>query len=237
MAANQAGPKVDHPAGLDGMVIAIDGPAGVGKSTISRKVAARYGFTYLDTGAMYRAVAWFLKESATDIEDVPAVEAALERISLQLLPAPSEGDDVGVLVNGEDISTLIRTPEISMIASTVSAIPAVRKKLTRLQRQLGDQGRVVAEGRDMGTVVFPRALHKFYLDASPEARAGRRARQLEARGEEVDTKKLLEMTLARDRQDSERAIAPLRKADDAVLIDTTDLQVDQVLEAIFNRVG
>lgn len=221
---------------IDG-IIAIDGPAGVGKSTISRKVAARYGFTYLDTGAMYRAVAWYLKESGTDIDDVGAVEAALEKVSLKLLPAPREGDDVGVLLNGENISELIRTPEISMIASTVSAIPAVRTKLTRLQRQLGEQGKVVAEGRDMGTVVFPQARHKFYLDASPKARAGRRARQLEARGEEVDEKKLLEMTLARDRQDSERAIAPLRKADDAVVIDTTDLQVDQVLEMIFNRVG
>lgn len=215
-----------------GPVITIDGPSGVGKSTISRRVAAHYGFTYLDTGAMYRAVAWYLLKHGIDIEDVSAVESVLDQISITLIPAEQEDDDVGVLVNGEDISEQIRTPDISMVASSVSALPAVRTKLTALQRQLGSQGRVVAEGRDTGTVVFPGATSKFYLDATPEARTARRAQQLRERGKPVDEEQLLEMTIARDRQDSERPIAPLQKADDAKLIDTTDLNVDQVFEAI-----
>ena len=215
-----------------GPIITIDGPAGVGKSTISRKVAARYGYTYLDTGAMYRAVAWYLVQYGIDIDNSADVESVLDDITITLLPAKNEGDDVGVLLNGENISAQIRTPEISMIASTVSALPAVREKLTAMQRQIGAQGRVVAEGRDTGTVVFPEASNKFYLDARPEARAGRRALQLRERGETVDEEKLLEMTIARDKQDSEREIAPLKKADDAVLVDTTDLTADQVFKAI-----
>ena len=215
-----------------GPIITIDGPAGVGKSTISRKVAARYGYTYLDTGAMYRAVAWYLVQYGIDIDNGADVESVLDDITITLLPAKNEGDDVGVLLNGENISAQIRTPEISMIASTVSALPAVREKLTAMQRQIGAQGRVVAEGRDTGTVVFPEASNKFYLDARPEARAGRRALQLRERGETVDEEKLLEMTIARDKQDSEREIAPLKKADDAVLVDTTDLTADQVFKAI-----
>ena len=215
-----------------GPIITIDGPAGVGKSTISRKVAARYGYTYLDTGAMYRAVAWYLVQYGIDIDNSADVESVLDDITITLLPAKNEGDDVGVLLNGENISAQIRTPEISMIASTVSALPAVREKLTAMQRQIGAQGRVVAEGRDTGTVVFPEASNKFYLDARPEARAGRRALQLRERGETVDEEKLLEMTIARDKQDSERQIAPLKKADDAVLVDTTDLTAEQVFKAI-----
>lgn len=215
-----------------GPIITIDGPAGVGKSTISRKVAARYGYTYLDTGAMYRAVAWYLVQYGIDIDNIADVESVLDDITITLLPAKNEGDDVGVLLNGENISAQIRTPEISMTASTVSALPAVREKLTAMQRQIGAQGCVVAEGRDTGTVVFPEASNKFYLDARPEARAGRRALQLRERGETVDEEKLLEMTIARDKQDSEREIAPLKKADDAVLVDTTDLTADQVFKAI-----
>ncbi len=218
-------------------IITIDGPAGVGKSTISRKVAAHYGFTYLDTGAMYRAVAWYLARNAVDIDDQLALTSALGQISLELLPAADEFGDVGVLLNGEDISGQIRTPEMSMLASTVSAHGAVRDKLTALQRAFGERGGVVAEGRDTGTVVFPGAGHKFYLDASAEARAQRRARQLTERGEAVDQKKLLEMTIARDRQDRERTLAPLKKADDATLIDTTDLNIDQVFTAITEAIA
>ena len=215
-----------------GPVITIDGPSGVGKSTISRRVAAHYGFTYLDTGAMYRAVAWYMLKHGIDIEDTGAVESVLDQISITLIPAQKEDDDVGVMVNGENISNQVRTPDISMVASTVSALPAVRTKLTALQRHLGSRGCVVAEGRDTGTVVFPGATNKFYLDATPEARTARRAQQLRERGKPVDEEELLEMTIARDRQDSERRIAPLKKADDAVLIDTTELDADQVFEAI-----
>ena len=213
-------------------VITIDGPSGVGKSTISRKVAAHFGFTYLDTGAMYRAVAWYLLKHGIDIEDVALVESVLDQITITLLPAEKEDDDVGVVVNGENISDQIRTPDISMVSSTVSALEAVRTKLTALQRHIGSQGGVVAEGRDTGTVVFPGATNKYYLDATPEARSARRAQQLRERGKPVDEEQLLEMTIARDRQDSERQIAPLKKAEDAVLIDTTELDVEQVFEAI-----
>jgi len=217
-------------------VVTIDGPAGVGKSTISRRVASQLGYTYLDTGAMYRAVAWYLQKNHVDIDNESAVAAALRKIVLKLLPSEHEDDDVGVLLNGEDISSLIRTPEMSMLASSASALPAVRDKLTAMQREAGENGNIVAEGRDTGTVVFPDARHKFFLDASPAARAARRARQLRERGEDVDEKKLLEMTIARDRQDRERAIAPLKKAEDAALVDTTDLSIDQVLETVLKTI-
>lgn len=219
------------------VTVTIDGPSGVGKSTISRRVASRLGFTYLDTGAMYRAVAWYIAQKSIDPGDTQAVSAALEAISIDLLPAAGETDDVTVLLNGEDISDQIRNPEMSMLASKVSALAPVRSRLTAMQQELGKRGDIVAEGRDTGTVVFPGAAYKFYLDASAEVRAERRAAQLEARGEQVDRQKLLEMTIIRDRQDSERAIAPLKKADDALLIDTTVLDIDQVLKTILGKIG
>jgi cytidylate kinase len=219
------------------VTITIDGPSGVGKSTISRRLATRLGFTYLDTGAMYRAVAWYINKNSVNPDDAAALQAALEAISIDLMPAASETDDVTVLLNGEDISDRIRSPEMSMLASKISALAAVRSRLTLMQQELGRRGDIVAEGRDTGTVVFPGAAFKFYLDASPEVRAERRASQLEARGEAVERQKLLEMTIARDRQDSERAIAPLKKADDALLIDTTELDVNQVLRAILGTIG
>lgn len=219
------------------VTITIDGPSGVGKSTISRRLATRLGFTYLDTGAMYRAVAWYINKNSVNPDDAAALQAALEAISIDLMPAASETDDVTVLLNGEDISDRIRSPEMSMLASKISALAAVRSRLTLMQQELGRRGDIVAEGRDTGTVVFPGAAFKFYLDASPVVRAERRASQLEARGQAVERQKLLEMTIARDRQDSERAIAPLKKADDALLIDTTELDVNQVLRAILGTIG
>jgi cytidylate kinase len=218
------------------VTVTIDGPSGVGKSTISRQVASQLGFTYLDTGAMYRAVAWHIATNNIDPGDTEAVQAALEAISIDLLPAAAETDDVTVLLNGEDISERIRSPEMSMLASKVSAQAPVRAHLTAMQQDLGRRGNIVAEGRDTGTVVFPGAAYKFYLDGSAEVRAERRAAQLEARGEQVDRQKLLEMTVARDRQDSERALAPLKRADDALLIDTTELDVNQVLKTILDKI-
>lgn len=213
-------------------VIAIDGPSGVGKSTISRNIARALGFTYLDTGAMYRAVALFLQWNRVDLIDDQAMRSSLAKINIQLLPGKNEDDDTGVLLNGEDVSGAIRTSEMAMVASKVSAIPLVREKLTTLQRQLGSTGGVVAEGRDTGTVVFPRARYKFFLDASPEERARRRVRQLRMRGEAVDEQQILEMTLERDKNDCERAIAPLRQAADAWVIDTTSRDIDEVTRLI-----
>jgi len=217
------------------LIVTIDGPSGVGKSTISRAVAERLGYTYLDTGAMYRAVAFHLQIKGIKITDIKAIASELETISIELHPA--EDGDVPVTLNGEAIGDRIRTPEISMLASRVSALPPVREKLTLMQQQIGEKGRVVAEGRDTGSVVFPDAAYKFYLDATPAERASRRADQLRGRGEVVDESKLLEMTVTRDKNDSEREIAPLTKADDATYIDTTGIDAEQVLEILLSVIA
>ena len=217
-------------------VITIDGPSGVGKSTISRKIAESLGYTYLDTGAMYRAVGLYLERNNIDLADERALGRVLETIRIDLFPAGTGDGDVGVLLNGQDVSEEIRSPEIGMVASRVSAIPVVREKLTHLQRAIGGQGKIVAEGRDTGTVVFPKASHKFFLDARPEERAHRRVLQLQAKGEIVDEKQILAMTLERDKNDRERAIAPLRQAEDAVAIDTTERNIDEISRLVLEAV-
>ncbi|MBV5334092.1 (d)CMP kinase, partial [bacterium] len=190
-------------------IVTIDGPSGVGKSTLSRRVAAVLGYTYLDTGAMYRAVALFFKRRQIDLEDDQAVRSALLALDIQLFP-PTKED---------------RTPALGMLASRVSAIAAVRARLTAMQQAIGRCGKIVAEGRDTGTVVFPAAAWKFYLDADPRERARRREAQLRAAGQEVDAEELLRQTLKRDRDDQERVLAPLKKAKDATSIDTTCLDI------------
>ncbi|RUM47915.1 MAG: (d)CMP kinase [Desulfocapsa sp.] len=217
-------------------IVTIDGPSGVGKSTISKRVAASLSFTYLDTGAMYRSVGYKLQESNVDLEDGSAVQQCLDGISLRLLPAASKNSEVRVILDDEDISHAIRSSEMSMLASKVSAIPAVRKTLTRMQREIGGKGHIVAEGRDTGTVVFPAALWKFYLDAAPEERMRRRAAQLREVGKEVDEKELLEMIIKRDRNDQNRSIAPLCKAEDAISIDTSSLSIDEVVQEMLAKI-
>lgn len=216
-------------------VVTIDGPSGVGKSTISRQIAAVLQFSYLDTGAMYRAVGLYLKDKGVDWNNEGALAEQLARIEITLLPAPSPSADTGVIINGVDLSLRIRDPEAGMIASDVSAIGLVRTKLTELQRALGEQGRIVAEGRDMGTVVFPRAKFKFYLDADPEVRAMRRYKQLLAKGDNAAYQEILEQTIIRDRNDSQREIAPLKRADDAYLIDTGKLTIDGVVATVLEQ--
>lgn len=218
-------------------IVTIDGPSGVGKSTISRRVADTLSFTYLDTGAMYRAVGYKLQKSDVNLTNELQVQECLETISLQLLPAPSVNEEVVVILDGEDISDAIRTPEMSMVASKVSALGVVREKLTRMQQEIGAQGNIVAEGRDTGTVVFPDAAWKFYLDADPEERMRRRAAQLRLTGKEVDEQELLQMIIKRDRDDQNRTIAPLCKAADAVTIDTSPLTIDEVVEAMLSEVS
>lgn len=218
-------------------IVTIDGPAGVGKSSVSRKVAAATGFTYLDTGAMYRGVGWYLQQQGVDLKDGAAVAEKLAGLELQLLPAADETSDVGVLVNGTNVTDAIRTPEMAMVASQVSALPAVREMLTQIQRNYGEKGNIVAEGRDTGTVVFPRAAHKIFLDAKPRERAKRRVEQLRGRGVDADFKEILIMTLERDKNDIERAIAPLKKAHDAHRIDTTEITVAQVVDKILRIVA
>ncbi|MBU0944797.1 MAG: (d)CMP kinase [Proteobacteria bacterium] len=226
-------------------IVTIDGPSGVGKSTISRRVAQALSFTYLDTGAMYRAVGLKLKDAGlAKGDDESALRQCLDTISLDLFPAAEGSDDVGVILDGRDVSQEIRSPEMSMIASRVSALPVVREKLTHMQQEIGKKGEIVAEGRDTGTVVFPGAAWKFYLDAAPEVRMQRRAKQLRSKGESVDEEELLEMIIKRDRDDQARSIAPLCKAKDALLIDTGGLTIEEVTAAMlevirkeFSRVG
>jgi cytidylate kinase len=213
-------------------IVTIDGPSGVGKSTISRRIASILSFTYLDTGAMYRAVGLRLKESGVDLEDESAVRRCLDTVSLKLLPPAEGSDDVGVVLDGCDVSKIIRSQEMAMVASAVSALPVVRKKLTFMQQEIGRGGEIVAEGRDTGTVVFPDAAWKFYLDAAPEIRMQRRAEQLRAKGEQVDEEELLAMIIKRDYDDRNRSIAPLSKAVDAHVIDTDVLSIDEVTEAM-----
>ena len=217
-------------------VITIDGPSGVGKSTVSKKVAAALGFTYLDTGAMYRAVGLYFKRFSVEIDNEKDISAALKTLDLQLIPAKDEKSEVGVLINGQKVTDLLRTPEVAMIASRVSAVPLVRDVLTKIQRKLGEKGSVVAEGRDTGTVVFPRAAYKFFLDANPEIRAKRRFEQLAERGLTTTLSEILALTLERDQNDRNRPIAPLKKASDALCIDTTEISLEEVVSIILGTI-
>lgn len=211
----------------------IDGPSGAGKSTISRRLARELGYTYLDTGAMYRAVGLAVQRAGLASAESESLAALLGRLDLNLLAVDG---DTGVILNGEDISAAIRTPEMAMIASTVSALAMVRSRLTELQRRIGAQGSVVAEGRDMGTVVFPGAAHKFFLDASPAERANRRVLQLRQQGQQVDEQEILAQIVERDRADSARALAPLKPALDAVIVDSSHLDIAGVVALMLGHV-
>ena len=215
-----------------GRVITIDGPSGSGKSTISRRLAARLHYTYLDTGAMYRAVGLLASRGGIALDDEEAMERLLENIDLELRPG---NGDTRVLLEGEDVSSAIRTAEMGMVASSVSALAVVRKKLTELQRSLGLRGAVVAEGRDTGTVVFPEADLKFYLDASPEERARRRSAQLREQGQMVDEKEILIQIRKRDQDDSARSLAPLKAAADAVIIDSSIMTIEEVVNFMLDQ--
>lgn len=210
-------------------LVTIDGPAGSGKSSVSRAVARQLGFTYLDTGAMYRAVAFEAGRRGLDIEDGAALEGLCRGLDLRFEP---NGETTRICLAGEEVTDAIRTPEMDMLSSTVSAVPEVRKAMTSLQRRLAAPGGIVAEGRDMGTVVFPDAMHKFFLTASKEVRAARRHAERITRGEEVSFSRVMEEMERRDRQDESRLLAPLRPAADARVIDTTDMNLEQVISAI-----
>lgn len=213
-------------------IVTIDGPSGVGKSSVSRVIAAKLHYTYLDTGAMYRGVGYYFFNLGMEYEDEEKIALRLDEIDIALKPATGADDEVGVIVNGEDISDKIRTPELSMIASKISALPSVRQFLTKIQRKIAGSGNVVAEGRDMGTVVFPDAAYKFFLDAAPEERCRRRLNQMKQKGVTADAQKTLAMIVERDKNDSERAVAPLKKAQDAHYVDTTGLSLEDVCGVI-----
>lgn len=215
------------------LVIAIDGPSGAGKSTIARLLALRLGYTYIDTGAMYRAVGWKAAQDRVD----PANEAALETLCGRIeVSIEHDHDGQRVLVNGVDVTGEIRTPAMGMMASTVSKSPAVRARLLTLQRALGERGGVVMDGRDIGTVVFPGADAKFFLDASDEERGRRRYRELKGKGMDVDLATITEEIRQRDRQDSGRALAPLRRAQDARFIDSSSMTIEQVVDAMLDHI-
>lgn len=215
------------------LVVAIDGPAGAGKSTVSMRLTRALGYRLLDTGALYRTVALLAKRDGVDWRD----EVALAQIAADLqVDFKLDGDTNRLHVDGEDLSEAIRSPEISTGASVISALPRVREALLELQRSLGRKGGVVAEGRDVGTVVFPGAHVKFFLTASNQVRAQRRFEELRAKGVDVDFESTLSEMLERDERDSGREVAPLAKAEDAILIDSSDCSLDEVVAEMLKRV-
>ena len=213
--------------------IAIDGPAGAGKSTVAKAIAKKLGIVYLDTGAMYRAVALFMLEHGIAPENIPAVEKALENVELSI----KYDDGVQkIYLCGQDVSDAIRENRISAAASSFSAIPAVRVFLVQMQRRLAEKNDCVLDGRDIGTFVLPNADFKFYLTADAAERAKRRAAELEARGEPADVEKIQKEIEVRDYADSHREFAPLRQAEDALLVDSTHLSAKQVTDFIINKI-
>jgi cytidylate kinase len=210
-------------------IIAIDGPAGAGKSTIAREVARALGYAYLDTGAMYRAATWWAMIRNVDLDDANAIARATRAMRLELRDSPRGTE---VFVDGHDITAAIRTPEVTRCIAKLDHNPAVRAHLVELQRQIGRQRPTVCEGRDIGTVVLPKAKCKIYLDASIEERARRRAREFQQKGIAYDPAALLEEIRIRDEKDKTRGVAPLRKAEDAVAIDTTGMTPQEVVDTI-----
>jgi cytidylate kinase len=219
------------------LTIAIDGPAGAGKSTVAREVARRLGYVYVDTGAMYRAVALKALRSGVPPEDAEAVTALAREASIRLEPPPEgapPGAGVRVFLDGEEVGAAIRTPEASDLSSRVSALPGVREQMVLRQRAMGRHGGVVMEGRDIGTVVFPEAQVKIFLDASVGERARRRRRDLEARGVGMPLAQVRREIEERDARDAGREASPMQPAPDAVLLDTDGLSVEEVIARILD---
>lgn len=213
--------------------VAIDGPAGAGKSTIARKAAKELGYIYVDTGALYRAIGLYALKHQVSMEEPQALERMLTglRVDLRFIDGEQR-----VLLCDEDVSDQIRTPEVSMAASKVSAAPCVRQFLFQLQRDMAENHNVIMDGRDIGTVVLPQAQVKIFLTASPEARARRRYEELLQKGQRVDYEAVLSDIKQRDDQDTHREIAPLVPAKDALLVDTTDLDLAQSIERVIQLI-
>ena len=210
--------------------VAIDGPAGAGKSTIARRLAAELGYRYVDTGAIYRTVAYFMDLWGVSPKDVDGVNRYIDELTVEI-----EYDEDGLqhmMMNGMDVTKDIRTPDISQKASLISAHACVRDMLLDMQRELAAQNNVVMDGRDIGTVVLPHATVKIFLTASPEVRAKRRCDELSAKGQKVDYNKVLKDIQQRDYQDTHREIAPLKMSRDSIKVDTSDMTIEEVLEKL-----
>jgi CMP/dCMP kinase len=213
----------------NGVIVAIDGPSGAGKSSLTKLLAKRLGYIHIDTGAMFRSIALMAQREGIASDD----DQALAELCRRTMITFSRADDtVRVLVNGEDVSGAIRREEIGLLTSSISARKPVRDALLEMQRRMGEAGGVILEGRDIGTVVFPNAEVKFFLSASAEERGRRRYLELAARGEQATLEETIAKVISRDRQDEGREHAPLKKADDAISIDSTSLSIDEVLEVM-----
>ena len=215
------------------IAVAIDGPAGAGKSTIAKTVAKRLEFIYVDTGALYRAIGLYCVQNGINTKDAEAVSAILPKITVELKYFNGEQ---AVILLGENVSAFIRTEEVSMAASNVSAIPAVRAFLLDMQRNMAKENNVIMDGRDIATVVLPNAEVKIFLTASPEIRARRRVDQLKEQGIVEDYNKVLSEVNERDYNDSHREIAPLKPSEESVIIDTTDLTLEQSIEKVYETI-
>ena len=214
---------------MDYISVAIDGPSGAGKSTVARAAAARLGYVYVDTGAMYRAIGLAVCRKGIAGEDAESIAALLSAVDIRLA---YQGGTQHVLLNGEDVSDAIRTPEIAYYASKVSAVPAVRQFLLETQRDMAKNSNILMDGRDIGTVILPDAPVKIFLTASAETRAARRYLELAGKGQQVTRESVLRDVVERDRQDMSRAVAPLRQAADAVLLDTSEMTLEESIEAV-----
>lgn len=214
-------------------IVAIDGPVGVGKSSVAKQLAKRLGFLYIDTGAMYRSIAYKAKQQNLDLEDETALAVLTQNTQIAL---QEQEDGLHVLCDGKDISEDIRLPEISKAVSSVANHPKVRDQLIAQQRSMGEAGGVVMEGRDIGTVVFPNAGIKIFLDGDPEVRARRRYDQLTAAGKDVTFEQTLADLHERDRKDRERPVGALKQADDAILVDTTPFDEEGVINKLYEVV-
>ncbi len=214
-------------------VIAIDGPAGAGKTSIAKIVSRKLGYNYLDTGAMYRALSWKACREKIDLRNKKDLIKMVRKTRIEL---KNKSGMARVYLNGKDVSNKVRSKKFVEGASILGAIPEVREKLVKIQRKLGSSGRIVMEGRDIATVVFPKADYKFYLDASIKQRALRRYRELRAKGEQVELTELEKAIRSRDRRDRTRGVAPLKIAPDAIIIDSTDMSKKEVADFILRKI-
>jgi cytidylate kinase len=217
------------------MIVAIDGPAGAGKSTIAKILAQKLGFLYIDTGAMYRALTLKILEIKLDANDIPGIIETAKQTKIDLINNPD--GSLKVLLDGQDVSAAIREPRITKLVSDISKIKEVRQIMVELQRNLGNSRDSVLDGRDIGTVVFPQAQKKFYLDASAQERTRRRYVELKGLGQNVTRDTVASDLSNRDRIDSTREVAPLKKADDAIYVDTTNLSIEEVADKLLKEIN